>query len=211
MLKRDRLRTRIWVATLALLVAGCTASMQAEVKGSGDADDTSQDEPTPDAPTKSEPEPPDAPTELIDDSPPGTITVVYRRSQITACAMAEEEGGKVCSPKTQQPHHGKGELMLIPVDDDGEEDSRREQVTLVFEDDKAEQSKEVELKKGRWVLEWKGEATAKERFKVVSKDKFEITLDGIAGLCELEGKACKLQPQKTQQIIELPEARGVED
>lgn len=211
MTKRDRLRSSVCSAAFVALFLGtsCTASVQAEAKAGAGA------EPAEDGDTRGEPqaaqaEPEDAPTELIDDgSPPATITVVYRRSQITACALVDEGGEKVCQPKTTQPHQGKGEVTFIPIDESGEDDPNREGVPLVFEDGQAEQSKEIELKKGRWLLEWKGEATAKERFKVVPKDRFEATLEGIAGMCELEGKSCKLQPQKTQQVIELPEVRIV--
>jgi hypothetical protein len=211
--QRTSLRARAWgswLFTALLAGSGCTASLKGEVKATAEAEPASETEGAKE-PAKTEPEIADAPTELIDDSPPATVTIIYRRSQITACAMAEEDGEKVCTAKTQQPHRGKAEVVLTPTDDQGEDDSSRVEQVLTFEDGPAEQTKVVELKKGRWTLEWKGEATARERFKVVPKDRFDVSLDGVAGLCELDGTACKLQPQKTQQVIELPEARVTHD
>jgi hypothetical protein len=213
MAKRDdAFRGFCWrLAGPALLALGCTAQVQTEAEVADEQD------PPPDtvAPTQAgdtsegEPATPVEQPLLVEQGPPGTITVIYRRRQITACAMQDEEGEKVCAPKSDKEHQGKADIVLMPVDADGEEDRTRMEVVIAFEDGQAEQTREVELAAGRWELEWKGESIARDAFKVVSKDRFEITLEGIAGMCTQEGKTCKLEAQKNQQVIELPEVRGL--
>jgi hypothetical protein len=200
-----------WLVALLLASASaCSAQVQADTKTPGGAEpEAAPSEGSDDSTDPAEPSEATSSPALLDSGPPGTITFVYRRRQITACAMQDEEGEKVCAAKTDQEHRGAAEIVLTPVDENDEEDPTRAERVVSFEDGQAEQTREVELGKGRWELEWKGESTARDRFKVVSKDRFEITLEGIAGMCSMQGKKCALEPQKNQQVIELPEARGL--
>jgi hypothetical protein len=123
--------------------------------------------------------------------------------------MVEDDSGqKVCSATGHAEHQGKAEVVLVPIDERGEEDPLRTEVVIGFAEQPSSQTREVELATGFWELEWHGESTARDRFKVVSRDRYEVSLQAIAGMCSQDGKKCTLEGQKNQQVIELPEARG---
>lgn len=198
---------------VVLMTTACTAGVQAEATLSSEADEPKAEPAHGDRheaeshETETEAEPAAAP--VADPGPPGTITVIYQRQRITTCAMTSEDGEKVCAATAYVDHRGKGAVVLLPVDEQGEEDTTRAQVALAFEEEPSTQTREVELAPGRWDLEWKGESTARDEFQVTPSDRFEITLQAIAGMCSQQGKKCSLEPQKNQQVIELPVARGL--
>lgn len=196
-----------------LLVFGCSSSVPSDPHHGGEpAAPPEEVEPTANAierePEEQAPEA-RAPTPGADPGPPGSITFVYQRQRITACGMVEGDSGqKVCSATGHAEHHGNAEVVLLPIDEQGEEDPLRAEVVISFAEQPSSQTRDVELAKGFWELEWRGESTARDRFKVVSRDRYEISLQAIAGMCSLDGKKCILEAQKNQQVIELPEARG---
>lgn len=161
-----------------------------EVTGSSGDDDTSGEAPK----TKSSVEPVD-------------ITVKYTRSQITACGLVAEEGAKSCQATENVDRSGSATVLLVPIDAEEEVDPSRSEQTLEFADSAATQEQAVALEPGFWELEWKGDSTVRQRFEVVPRESFEIVLEGVAGMCAMDGGKCKLQGAKVQQSVELPEAR----
>lgn len=139
---------------------------------------------------------------------PASVVFTYERQQILKCATSPGENGPVCEASEVVDKKGPAEVELFPIDKRGDADASRGVVHLAFEAKEGVQAKRVELGKGRWEMVWKGASTAKDRFFVVPRDRFEVTLEAFVGMCSEEGSACKLRPTLLQQSIELPEGRS---
>lgn len=209
---RRQTRWQKALTTTVLATAACGGQPQTAAKSAdteSDRDSASEPRSEQDGADPADTEAESArPAPLREPEPPGTVTFSYESLRITACALLHEGDEPVCRATAHVAHPGAAEVALLPVDEHGEEDPLRSEVVLSFAAEVEAETRAVDLGGGRWELEWKGESTARDRFRVVSQDRFEITLQGIAGMCSLEGKSCKLEPQKNQQVIELPEARS---